>query len=219
MDGADSGAIRALTHPLRLDLLELLAANGAATAAACGRALGVPQANCSFHLRQLAKYGYVEEADQGTDKRERRWRLVGARPSMRFGPESNGIVKRRLERLVVERETQRILDYLDGGGEQGPESGSAGILAGLVTVTADEAAELRRRWRELIDPYLVAPPPAGTRSEGTGSEATGSAGTESAGDDRQAERGHVRVFLALTPMAAITGTGTDQGESGHGHKG
>src|ERR1700761_2653964 len=159
MDGADSGAIRALTHPLRLDLLELLAANGPATAAACGRALGVPQANCSFHLRQLAKYGYVQEADQGTDKRERRWRLTEARPSIRFGPESDGIVKRRLERLVVERETQAILDFLDRGEDQGPQSPKAGMLAGILSVTADEAVELRRKWRELIDPYLVTSPP------------------------------------------------------------
>jgi predicted ArsR family transcriptional regulator len=67
--------IKALTHPLRLDLLELLAVSGPATAARCGRALGVPQANCSFHLRQLAKYGFVVDAGPGEDRRERIWQL------------------------------------------------------------------------------------------------------------------------------------------------
>jgi hypothetical protein len=220
MDGADPGAMRALTHPLRLDLLELLAANGPATAAACGRALGAPQANCSFHLRQLAKYGYVEEADQGADKRERRWRLTEGRSSMRFGRGSGGIVGRRLERLVVERETQAILDHVDRGGGQGPEGAGAGILAGLVAVNAEEAAELKRRWRELIEPYLVTTPPTGAApatSAGAGAD------TGSGDGGRQPERRHLRVFMAMTPMASITSitsiTGTDHRESGHEHEG
>jgi DNA-binding transcriptional ArsR family regulator len=201
MGGTDSGAMRALTHPLRLDLLELLAANGPATAAGCGRALGVAQANCSFHLRQLAKYGYVQEAEQGTDKRERRWRLTEPRPSMRFGPGSDAIVRRRLERLVVERETQAILDHVDSGGDPDPQHSSAGILAALVTVTAEQAAELKRKWRELIDPFLVTPAPVGAAPQDGGG---------------QPERSHARVFMALTPMASITGT--DQGEGGHEHE-
>lgn len=63
--------LRALAHPLRLDLIETLAALGPSTAAQCARELGQTQASCSFHLRQLAKYGYVEEATPGTDRRER----------------------------------------------------------------------------------------------------------------------------------------------------
>jgi predicted ArsR family transcriptional regulator len=200
MESADPRAMRALTHPLRLDLMELLAANGPATAAACGRALGVPQANCSFHLRQLAKYGYVEEADQGADRRERRWRVTEARPSIRFGPESDGIVKRRLERLVVERETQAILDYVDRRGDADPQSRSAGITAAVATLSAQEAAELKQKWRELLEPYLVT-----ARSAGAGPH----------GSEPRSDREHIRVFMAMTPMASMEQT--DQGESGHGH--
>ena len=53
MELTDPQAIRALAHPLRLDLVELLG-QGPMTAAECARALGSTQANCSFHLRQLA---------------------------------------------------------------------------------------------------------------------------------------------------------------------
>ena len=70
MQISDPKAITALAHPLRLDLLELLTAIGPATAARCGRILGVPQANCSFHLRQLARYGFVEDAGPGRDRRD-----------------------------------------------------------------------------------------------------------------------------------------------------
>jgi len=67
--------MRALAHPLRLDLIELLGATGPDTAAGCARRLGASQASCSFHLRQLAKYGFVEEAEGGTGRR-RPWKLA-----------------------------------------------------------------------------------------------------------------------------------------------
>ena len=214
MDGADPRAMRALTHPLRLSLLELLAVSGPATAAACGRALGAPQANCSFHLRQLAKYGFVEEAEAeaGADKRERRWRVAEERPLVRFGPESDGIVKRRLERLVVQRETQAILNHLDrrdhrdhrdtdhrpaAGGQDSP-SAAEELLAGVLTVTPEQAAELKRKWRELIEPYLATADPAHARPADDG------------GHPPRGRRQHVRVFMAMTPAASIAVT--DQGE-------
>jgi DNA-binding transcriptional ArsR family regulator len=199
MDGTDPRAMRALTHPLRLDLMELLSAEGPATAAACGRALGVPQANCSFHLRQLAKYGYVQEAAPGADRRERRWQVTVRR--IRFGPESDRIVRRELEHLVVEREAQAILDYADHRGDQEPEGSRAGVFAGMAAVTVEEAAELKRKWRELIEPYLVEAQSAGTGSDGAG---------------RQPQRALIRLFMAMTPMASITGT--DERETGHGHR-
>jgi hypothetical protein len=209
MDGTDPRAMRALTHPLRLSLLELLAVGGPATAAACGRAIGVPQANCSFHLRQLAKYGFVQEAapEAGADKRERRWQVAAERPVVRFGPESDGIVKRRLERLVVERETQAILDHLDDDrrhrGARGPGSASAAeeLLAGVLAVTPEQAAELKRKWRELIEPYLVTANPVHTAAaDGEGHQ----------------KREHVRVFMAMTPAASTAET--DQGEREDEHQ-
>jgi hypothetical protein len=105
--------IKALTHPLRLDLLELLAVIGPATAARCGRALGVPQANCSFHLRQLAKYGFVADAGPGEDRRERIWRLPEVRPTLRIPPGADSVLERQLRRVVVEREARAILDYAE----------------------------------------------------------------------------------------------------------
>src|SRR5690348_8450535 len=95
----DPTAIRALAHPLRLDLMELLGTIGPATAAHCGRTLGVSQASCSFHLRQLAKYGFVEEAEPGSDRRERRWQVPESRPTLRIAA-GGSAVQRELERVV-----------------------------------------------------------------------------------------------------------------------
>src|SRR5215471_3448657 len=108
MEISDPKTIRALAHPLRLDLLQLLGSSGPATAAQCGRVLGVSQASCSFHLRQLAKYGFVEDVGPGRDRRERQWRALHSRLSVRIGTGGDGIVRQQIEGLVVEREMQAI---------------------------------------------------------------------------------------------------------------
>ena len=52
-------------------------ATGPIRAADIARDLGIPANQASFHLRQLAKYGLVEEAaGAGRDKRDRVWRVV-----------------------------------------------------------------------------------------------------------------------------------------------
>jgi DNA-binding transcriptional ArsR family regulator len=70
----DPKAMRALAHPVRLALLEVLADHPALTATEAGELVGESPANASFHLRQLAKYGFVEEAEGATGRR-RPWRI------------------------------------------------------------------------------------------------------------------------------------------------
>ena len=58
----DSQTLRALTHPVRIALIEALLLGGAMTATEVGERISESPTTCSFHLRQLAKYGFVEEA-------------------------------------------------------------------------------------------------------------------------------------------------------------
>ena len=69
----DPKAMRALAHPVRIALLEALTVHGQLTATEAGEIVGESPANTSFHLRQLAKYGFVEEAEGGTGRR-RPWK-------------------------------------------------------------------------------------------------------------------------------------------------
>src|SRR5580693_30720 len=71
----DPVAIRALAHPLRLDLLSITGHAGQITTADAARELGISHGLASHHLRQLAKYGFVRQS-AGKDHRERPWRLV-----------------------------------------------------------------------------------------------------------------------------------------------
>ena len=63
-----------LAHPVRAALLDLVRKSGTLTSTEAARRLGRSSGLCSFHLRQLARYGYVEEADRGRG-RVRPWRL------------------------------------------------------------------------------------------------------------------------------------------------
>jgi hypothetical protein len=71
----DPKALRALAHPLRWKLLEIIGREGTATATVCAQETGESVANCSYHLNMLAKYDYVEQAEGGQG-REKPWRVV-----------------------------------------------------------------------------------------------------------------------------------------------
>lgn len=73
----DPRILRAIAHPTRNRVLQELSAAGSLRAADIARQIDVPANQASFHLRQLAKYGLVEEdPDGGRDRRDRVWRLV-----------------------------------------------------------------------------------------------------------------------------------------------
>jgi predicted ArsR family transcriptional regulator len=175
----DPMAIRALAHPIRLDLLDVLTATGPATAAQCGRRLGQSQASCSFHLRQLAKYGFVEAAAPGGDRRERRWQVTPQHITMDGRTEPR--VAAELSRLVVDREAERIKAYLGRLGSETPAwREAAGGYAAAVQVTVEEAAGIRRSWEQIMAPFT--------------------ARTESAGFRALPGQRTVRYFMSATPM-------------------
>jgi hypothetical protein len=71
----DPKALRAMAHPLRWQLLEIVSREGSATATQCAEETGESVANCSYHLNLLAKYHYIETAEGGKG-REKPWRVV-----------------------------------------------------------------------------------------------------------------------------------------------
>ncbi len=110
----DPRTMRALTHPVRLALLEALGLEGPLTATRAGELIGEPPNTCSFHLRQLAKYGFVEEAGGGTG-RNRPWRLssIGLHfTDVHEDPEMR-LAARGLDRLLRERYFARLQAFYD----------------------------------------------------------------------------------------------------------
>ncbi|GIH72176.1 winged helix-turn-helix domain-containing protein [Sphaerimonospora thailandensis] len=72
----DPRTLKAVAHPLRVRLLGALRTYGPATATELGARLGESSGSTSYHLRQLARYGFVEQDPEQRDRRERRWRAV-----------------------------------------------------------------------------------------------------------------------------------------------
>lgn len=110
----DPRAMRAMTHPVRLALLEALALEGPLTATRAAEVIGESPTTCSFHFRQLAKYGFVEQAATGPG-RMRSWRLT--RVGMRFtdvheDPETQ-IAARALARTLRERSFARLQAFFE----------------------------------------------------------------------------------------------------------
>lgn len=73
----DPQVLRAISHPVRNRILAEVYARGSMRAADVARELDLPANQASFHLRQLAKYGLVEEDPEAArDKRDRVWRAT-----------------------------------------------------------------------------------------------------------------------------------------------
>jgi len=76
-DITDPRTLRAMAHPVRLKLMNSLVIHGPATATELASQIDDSPANCSWHLRQLAKFGFIEEAtDLPYKGRNRPWRWV-----------------------------------------------------------------------------------------------------------------------------------------------
>jgi DNA-binding transcriptional ArsR family regulator len=150
----DPRALRALTHPVRLALLELLV-EGPVTATEAAERLGESPANCSFHLRTLAKYGYVEEADGGRG-RQRPWRRVPANNEIRED-ELEGdaqVASSALIELLRDRELDRLRTWHATRATY-PAAWRAAASENhlLLQLTASELERLGVELLELLAPY------------------------------------------------------------------
>ena len=76
IDLHDVRSLRALAHPLRMQLLGALRSDGPSTASRLADRLGESSGATSYHLRQLAGFGFVEEVPGEGTGRERWWRAL-----------------------------------------------------------------------------------------------------------------------------------------------
>ncbi|WP_298209164.1 helix-turn-helix domain-containing protein [Ferrimicrobium sp.] len=138
----DIGSIKALAHPLRLALIDLLGQHESLTAADAARALGATAANCSFHLRQLAKYDFVE-AVKVPSRREHPWRLkyLGITVADDAGELTNGF--NALAEQMIATVVERFRTYRRFVAELSPDWREvSGIHEGTGWLTVDELREL-----------------------------------------------------------------------------
>jgi DNA-binding transcriptional ArsR family regulator len=151
---SDTQALRALTHPVRISLLEQLSVVGPMTATEVGELIGESPTTCSFHLRQLAKYGFVEEAGGGKG-RARPWRMtaIGMHISSNNEDPEAAIASSALAQLFRERQLQRYRTWLETKGNYPQEwRRAAGDSEFVFYLTPDELDALRDELLEFLLP-------------------------------------------------------------------
>ena len=152
--------MRALAHPTRLALLDHLHTIDQATATECAAVVDDSPSSCSYHLRALAKWGFVEEGSGGAG-RERPWRAAAAR--IEFG--SDGLESVVLRDELVARQQQRIRTALRHEHELPARwRRAAQTSAAQLELTPAELEELGERFEQLLDEFRGRGPRRGTRS-------------------------------------------------------
>lgn len=140
----DARTLRALTHPVRIALLEALSLGGAMTATEVGEQIGESPTTCSFHLRQLAKYGFVEEAGGGKG-RARPWRMttIGMRVADAHDDPEYELAAGALRRMLRERQLGRYGTWLETSASYPREWREAADSSQCVVyLTAEELEQL-----------------------------------------------------------------------------
>ena len=141
--------MKALAHPVRLDVLELLVINGAMTATDAAAELRQTPANVSWHLRKLAEHGFVRQATNGPG-RKRPWKVVAESLSWGDDAEDAGSAA-ALHDVTLEREIQRLRAALANTDRESERWRDATeVYQSRLWLTADEAQQIGDQIRDLF---------------------------------------------------------------------
>ncbi|MFV2113974.1 winged helix-turn-helix domain-containing protein [Micromonospora sp. LOL_025] len=152
---SDAKALRGYAHPLRMALIGLLRQHGPLTATQTAERLGESVPNCSFHLRQLAKYGLAERVP-GADARERPWRATAHNTSWDDASDDPQVraATDALSATQLALYTRRAEEFLARRADE-PVAWRAvtGFADRPLYVTADEMGRLTERIEALLAEY------------------------------------------------------------------
>jgi DNA-binding transcriptional ArsR family regulator len=151
----DPVVLESLAHPVRLDVLSYLIADGPATASVCARAVHDTPSNCSYHLRVLSQHGLVVRGNS-SDGRERPWKAtITGFDLERSGAETAGAAAVMAAALQLDQRLVR--DYLtnrDQASERWRESDA--YAAYTLRLSPTELRELVAQLDALIRPLIAA---------------------------------------------------------------
>ncbi|MFI6056423.1 winged helix-turn-helix domain-containing protein [Streptomyces violascens] len=159
----DPHTLKVITHPLRLKLYEVLVSEGPATAARLSKYVAAAPGSLSYHLRQLAEYGYIEEAPElgENDSRERWWRAVpgGVRWSPDDFEDAPGAQEAlaSAQRMLTGRQWERLRTWQTTGRERwGQEWASAAVSTdSFLRLTPGELRELGAELDAVLDKWTA----------------------------------------------------------------
>lgn len=156
MHSGDPTVLRALAHPLRVEILEMLGPGRVElTASEIAARTGQTVANCSFHLRSLEQAGFIERAEPRG--REKPWRAKHRNVDLRPDPTDPESVRAAgaVGALYVQREAARVAAFLTSSGQFDEPEWTDAVTVNMAQfwATAEEMAQLGEAVRHLTDAF------------------------------------------------------------------
>ncbi|WP_136042120.1 MULTISPECIES: ArsR/SmtB family transcription factor [unclassified Microbacterium] len=153
----DAGALKALAHPLRVKIFDLLAARGPQTASSLAALVGETSGSTSYHLRALAAHDLIQEVEGRGTARERWWE----RPKGRIdvpAPDDMTSPAHRAAAQIVNSEFFRLrhetlMAYVNRSQADVPEAWrDAGIIITThLDLTPEQASALRDELEAIVE--------------------------------------------------------------------
>ena len=155
----DPQMMRALAHQARIAIWMYLGLRGPATATQCAEVAGLSPSACSYHLRTLARYGFVEEdPDSAADGRERPWRarmLAFSIDDVPGTPAAARVAGRLLVKNLRAAAEENRARYLTRRSEYPADwQAAAGETFSVAHVTPEELDRMRAQVLEVMAPYI-----------------------------------------------------------------
>lgn len=167
----DPQVLRALAHPLRGRLLGLLRLDGPSTASRLAARLGESSGSTSYHLRQLAAYGFVAEVEGRGSGRERWWgaqhAMTNWEPDEMLDQPGGLEANEQMQRLQIELMGRELRSWADSGAGHGREwLAVAGLSDYVLRLTPAETKQLLGQVYAVLDGWhdQHRPPRPGTEA-------------------------------------------------------
>ncbi|WP_409492942.1 ArsR/SmtB family transcription factor [Amycolatopsis sp. cmx-11-12] len=146
----DAAVLKAVMHPLRRRIMESLG-RGPATATKLAKELGESSGATSYHLRELAKYDFIDEAPELAHGKERWWRARARDIRWPRHSEQNDEMRAVFDeahRAAFTEDLEQMARFLEKRGELGDWGDAFVFSRGAVHV---DLAELKQFWEEYLD--------------------------------------------------------------------
>ncbi|KEP75897.1 transcriptional regulator [Microbacterium sp. SUBG005] len=152
----DAGALRALAHPLRVRLYDILSQYGPQTASSLAELTGESTGATSYHLRALARHDLIREVEGRGTARERWWERPAGMVTL-TNPEMQNTPAGRAVMEAVQSETltlrhQQLMHFAAHGWDEAEEWRDAAVIStATARLTAEQSRDLVRRIQALVD--------------------------------------------------------------------
>lgn len=153
----DPGALKALAHPLRVRIFDLLSTHGPQTASSLAVLLGETSGSTSYHLRMLSAHDLIREVEGRGTARERWWELPQGRidipgPSEAMSPANRAaaqIVSSEFFRLRHET----LMSWVNRSESEVPEGWKEASLIAttLLEMTPAQMEDLKAELMAVVD--------------------------------------------------------------------